>query len=101
MKKAFNNWKHNAIHLTFPNGNALSTIWGYGSYSDNYNRDDIPNLDKRFNTFFSSNTVEIMILQAPKKLVEKIHKKFNAEDSSVIGRLSMTDWLWIVKQLSK
>lgn len=92
-KKAFNNWSANSLHLTFPNGNSLSTIWHYGSYSDNYDKGD-------FNTFMSSDTVEIMILKAPERLIKKINKKFDTSEN-VIGRLTITQWLWVVNQLAK
>jgi len=98
-EKAFNNWRHNAIHLTFPNGNKLSTIWGVGTYCDNYNLDRDFNVDM-FSTFLDSNTCEVMIQKAPDKLIKKINKKFNG-DGSVIGYLTMSQWLEIIKMLSK
>lgn len=98
-EKAFNNWQHNAIHLTFPNGNSLSTTWAYGSYSENHDMNDIPDM-KHWETFRPSDNVEIMILKAPGKLVKKIHKKYKCDDS-VIGYLNMKQWLEIVKMLSK
>ena len=102
-EKAFNNWKHNAIHLTFPNGNRISTIWGYGTYSDNHDR---PDLDREsdaslpFNTFMDSDTVEIMVLEAPEKLLKKINKKYGDGDT-VCGYLTMKEWLEVIRLLSK
>lgn len=96
--KSFSNWKHNAIHLTFPNGNRLSTVWGVGTYSDNHNEGwDIDSYRK----FRQSDTVEIMILNAPEKLIKKIQKKYDFVDDSVKGYLTMTEWLDIIKMLSK
>jgi hypothetical protein len=96
--KAFNNWKHNAIHLTFPNGNSLSTTWGYGTYSDNYDNWS----DNVFRKFMSSDTVEVMILKAPEKLVKKIYKKYDENrNGNIIGFLTMEQWLEVVKMLSK
>jgi len=95
-EKAFNNWKHNAIHLTFPNGNCLSTTWDSGSYSDNY---DLWGIDS-YKTFMQSDEIEIMILNAPEKLIKKIHKKYDG-DGSVLGYLNMKQWLEIIKILSK
>lgn len=92
-EKAFNNWRKNAIHLTFPNGNCLSTIWGACTYSDNHD-------DLDFDKFMESETVEINILKAPERLIKKIHKKYDG-DGSVIGYLTMSQWLEIVKLLSK
>jgi len=40
-----------------------------------------------------------MILKAPSKLIKKIHKKYDG-DGSVIGYVTMTQWLDIVKMLS-
>ena len=96
---AFNNLAHNKIHLTFPNGNAISTIWGYGSYSEN--QDDSSGDNYGFSDFKQSDTVEIMILNAPDKLLNKIKRKYDFEDGSVKGYLTMTEWLEIIKMLSK
>ena len=102
-KKAFTQHRNNGVHLTFPNGNSLSTIWGRGSYSENHNYttgDVIKDFSEPIKE--GSDTVEIMITHAPDKLIERIHKKLspNSEDS-VIGYLSMPDWLWAVNQLAK
>ena len=99
-QKAFNNCAHNKLYLTFPNGNSLSTIWGYGTYSDNYNAGAELPIMERFSTFMSSDTVEIMVMKAPQKLIDKINRRFKTSDS-VIGRLGMSDWLWVVKELSR
>ena len=102
-EKAFNNWKHNAIHLTFPNGNAISTVWGYCTYSDNHDLgDDALEFDslKAFQTFMQSDTVEIMILEAPKKLRKLIETKYGFGGDTVKGYLSIKEWLEIVNLLS-
>lgn len=100
-EKAFNNWRHNSIHLTFPNGNILSTVWGVGTYSDNHDFDFTPDPSEGFRVFMQSDEVEISILKAPAKLVKKIMKKYDVENDSVIGYLNMAQWLDIVKMLSK
>lgn len=97
MKKAFENIKHNVVHLTFLNGNSLSTIWGAGTYSDNY---DFERTDD-MKTFMGSNTVEVMIMRAPDKLKKSIERKFDSEGDGIIGHLTMEQWLYIVKRLSK
>ena len=103
INKAFCNHQANGIRLTFQNGNAISTIWGRGSYSDNHNYDS-GDVTKDFTQPIESgsSTVEIMILQAPESLVKKIykHQKGNI-DSGVIGWATITDWLWIINQLAK
>lgn len=100
-EKAFENIKHNALHLNFPNGNKLSTIWGRGSYTDNHDFtfDESGNI-KDFWTFIGSNNVEIMFT-CDKKLEKKILKKFNDGDDQPIGYLTILQWVEIVKMLSK
>lgn len=98
MLKAFKNTKHNGIHLVFPNGNWLSTIWGVGSYSDNYDifSDDVV---KDFSTFRESNNVEIMFTCGD-RLKKKICKKYNEGSTDPIGYLDITQWLEIVNLLA-
>jgi len=98
-EKAFRNFRSNGIHLTFPNGNALSTVWGCGTYSDNYDMDGGISVDN-FNKFLDSDTVEIMIIEAPDKLRKKIEKKYDF-DGDVKGYLTMEEWLDVIKMLSK
>lgn len=100
MKKAFINTSHNSIHLTFPNGNSISTIWGYLTYSDNHNFIS-GNIVDKFSQFMESDTVEIMILEAPDKLRKKISKKYGFSVNDVKGYLSITEWLDILKMLAK
>lgn len=84
--KAFSNWSANRIHMTLPNGNHLSTVWGEGTYSDNYNERSVyPPGDK--GTFRSSDTVEIMF-DCPEKLRKKILKLFNEGDEMPVAYLS-------------
>ena len=95
--KAFKNWRHNAIHLTFPNGNGISVVWGAGSYSDNHDTWECND----FQNFMESDTVEIMILNAPDKLYKEIRKKYEFEDDNVKGWVSITEWLEILNLLAK
>lgn len=103
MNRAFSNHKINGVRLTFPNGNAISTVWGRGTYSDNHDFDSGDVLKDYMQPIErGSNTAEIMILNAPDKLIEKIYKHQNtSSDNGVIGHISITDWLWIVNQLAK
>jgi len=75
----------------------LSTTWACGTYSDNH--DGWEDGD-RWKTFMESDEVEIMILEAPDKLIKKINKKYNGS-GSVIGYLTMKQWLEIIELLSK
>jgi hypothetical protein len=102
--KAFCNHVINGVRLAFPNGNAISTIWGRGTYSENHDYESGKGVfeDYREPIEDGSNTAEIMILNAPDTLFEKIYKHQNADtDNGVIGWVNMTDWLWIINQLSK
>lgn len=56
---------------------------------------------KAYQTFMESNTVEVMILNAPEKLVKKIHKKYKFEGDSVKGHLTIMKWLGIINMLAK
>ena len=99
-EKSFKNIEHNKIHLNFPNGNWISTIWGVGSYTEN----NFVNIEhgsfmKLYQTFMESNDVEVMI-ECSEELKEKIHKKYDG-DGSVIGHLNITQWLEIVNLISK
>ena len=110
-EKAFNNCSHNIVHLTFPNGNAISSIWGYLTYSDNHyiNNDKAVSKDKfdgksyinNFTKFMDSDTCEIMILNAPKKLLKEIQEKYDFMGEPVKGYVTITEWLDIVNLLAK
>jgi len=101
--KSFANHKHNGVHLKFPNGNSISTIWGRGSYTDNHDF-TTGKISKDFSTLIEggSNTVEIMPNTNNKRLLNKIFRKFNTDpDNSVIGWLTIDDWMWVIQQLYK
>jgi hypothetical protein len=108
-EKSFNNFRHNGIHLNFPNGNFISTIWGVGSYTENHDfslsghfstEQDSLRGDplKGFRTFLQSDNVEVAYT-CSKEIVKKIRRKFGEENP--LGYLSMKDWLWLVNTLSK
>lgn len=99
--KSFQNKSLNKLHLWFPNGNGLSTIWSKYSYSENYDTEHVNGVDA-WNVPLESDTVEIMILEAPEKTRNKVFRKFARDsENSVIGHLDMEQWLEIVKILSK
>lgn len=101
-EKAFNNWTHNKIHLTFPNGNSISTIWGYSSYTENYDMNGKDFSIDKFSIFAQSNDAEIMILKCPDKLKKKISKKYKTfEDDNVAGHIDILTWLGILNLLAK
>jgi hypothetical protein len=96
-KKVFYNHKVNGVHLQFPNGNSLSTIWGTGTYSDNYDySSDISPIDR-----IGSNTCEVMP-DCSIKVKEKLDEMFpENENGSVFGRLSFEQWLKMVNYLNE
>lgn len=101
--KAFQQHRENGFMLKFPNGNGLSTIWGYSSYTENY---DMPyeeyddDITKMFNVKLGSNTVEIMP-DCSDELLKKLQEKYpENENGSVFGQLTFTQWLEIVNILN-
>lgn len=98
-RKAFSNWRPGAVHLAFPNGNFLSTTWAHSSYSDNYNS----SIEFPITEFkpMQSATCEIMF-ECGEKLAKKIYRLCDEEpDNSVIGWVTMEQWLKIVEWLAK
>jgi len=102
-EKAFCNHKINGVRLVFPNGNAISTVWGCGTYSENhdYSSGDVVK-DYTQPIKDGSSTAEIMILDAPEGVIEKIYKHQKADvQNGVIGWVTISDWLWVINQLAK
>ena len=102
--RAFVNHKHNGVHLKFPNGNGISTVWGRGTYGDNYHYGDDKDLNMAYSTLIKegANQVEIMIDTPDKKLHNRIFRKLKTSiDNGVIGWVTMEQWLWVISQLSK
>jgi hypothetical protein len=105
QKKAFKNWDIGRLHLNFPNGNHLSTVWADGTYSDNNMSMTVTdwllsNTGKTPVPTVESNTVEIMF-SCGEKLRKKILKKYNEGDDDPIGYLTFDQWLEIVNLLSR
>lgn len=107
-KKAFDNFKTNGIHLRFPNGNAISTTWGVGSYSDNHDEGfrgdggsfDPNDFQKAMNTLMESDTCEIYFLEVSQSLKEKLELKYNDGSPHPFGYCSIKDWLEIVNAVA-
>jgi hypothetical protein len=101
--KAFRNWDYGRLHLNFPNGNTISTIWGEGSYTENYNSRQVTDFvlgeTERY-PVMASDTVEIMFDCSP-RLQKRIIKKYNEGDPQPIGYLTITQWVEIVSLISK
>ncbi len=100
-EKAFHSWRSARFHLNFPNGNQVSTVWGSGTYTDNYyDPGDFKDLDDKRQPIFDSETVEIMF-SCSDKLKKKILKKYNDGNHDPIGHLSLQKWLQIVNMVEK
>uniref|UniRef100_A0A6M3LW91 Uncharacterized protein n=1 Tax=viral metagenome TaxID=1070528 RepID=A0A6M3LW91_9ZZZZ len=103
INQGFINHKHNGVYLKFPNGNAISTIWGRGSYSQNHDY-TTGSVIKDFEMLIEegSPTAEIMIDTDNAELRKKIFRKFGVSlDNGVIGWVSIEDWLWVLNRLEK
>ena len=102
---SFTNHRHNGVYLQFPNGNAISSIWGVGSYTENHDYKSGRGFATDFSTLIGrgSNTVEIMPISNDDKLLKRIFRKCGKKfgDDDVIGWVDITTWLWIVNQLAK
>jgi hypothetical protein len=102
--KAFVSHKTNGILLTFPNGNSLSTIWGAGSYSENYDRysedENIKNYDYQERLKWGSDTVEVMPICSD-TVYQLLASKFSEEcNGYVFGHMTFEKWLEMVNILN-
>lgn len=106
--KAFTNHKINGVYLKFPNGNGLSSVWGSGTYSDNYDyevRDSLNELDYE-KTFKipnqeGSDTVEVMP-HCSELVMKLLEAKFpDNANGSIFSYLTFTQWLEIVNILNE
>jgi len=103
-KKAFASHRPNGIHLRFPNGNSLSTIWGLGTYSDNYDLES-PDGDT-LNVYSSvikegSDTCETMPScgDMVKKLLDATFP--DETNGGVFGHMTFEKWLKMVNILNE
>lgn len=102
-EKAFYSWGAGRFHLSFPNGNKISTIFADGSYSDEYDSKKNINFllsETKESPTYNSDTCEIMF-DCNDKLKRKILKKYNSGDDDPIGYLPFNKWLKIVNLLNK
>ena len=96
--KAFYNHRKNGVHLKFPNGNSISTIWGSDSYTENSRL--FPKISTSEKVDGGSNDVEVLFT-CSEKLCKKIEKKYNDSDPQPIGHLTIDKWLKIINLLAK
>jgi hypothetical protein len=105
MTKAFRNHKNNGVYLAFPNGNGVSTIWGSGSYTDNHDAEiltkdgelDYQRMYRENNE--GSMTAEVMV-DCGEELARALQEKFNGAGNTVIGYLSIMDWLEVIQRIA-
>jgi hypothetical protein len=89
MMKEISSHKKGAVYFQFDNGNTLSIIWGWATYSDNYDLDsDEPG---RLN----STTVEIMPGGHP-AFIKWMQKKYDGD--SVCGYVPVSELTAILKR---
>lgn len=105
-EKIFSCIKDCQLRLTFKNGNSMSSIWGFGSYSDNHsiaidkiksNIEEHSSIGTWFKKPVESNTIEVMYDCSDKKTLTKIRKKFG--DDNPIGYMGFKDWLSLINIL--
>lgn len=108
--KRFNQRRDAQVWLEFPGVGNISTVWAWGSYSDNHMAAlgqpvTQPQVleSTQVGTFFrqpiSSDTVECMYETNNVKLQAKIRRKLG--DDNPLGYLSFADWLWLVNAFHK
>lgn len=99
-EKSFSNFRANGFHLNFPNGNSISTIWGYGAYCENHFKDmGSDDVIGELTKFVPSEDCEVMVLNCSDRLLKRLKKKFDADNP--FGYLSISDWLYIVNAVAK
>ena len=98
------NHGNDKVLITFNNGISISTIWGYCTYSDNYDIKSIGELPEGKYGFAKnekgSTTVEYMIFGDDKVLLKKIDKKVGGVDEPE-GYVPVEKWLEVIKYLRK
>lgn len=105
MKKAFRNHKINGVLLNFPNGNSVSSVWGFGTYTDNhdaelYKGNGKPDFDRIYKEpNEGSMTAEIMV-DCGEELNRALQEKYRGAGSSVIGYLTIMEWLEVVHRVA-
>lgn len=93
MTKAFENG-YNHLILNFPNGNSISSIWGWGSYTENYGE----LADPEFKTFLASNDVEVSVT-CSKMLFKKLQRRYKTT-STVFGHITIKQWVKLISDVS-
>ena len=100
--KAFTAHRPNGVYLQFPNGNALSTVWDVGTYSDNHEHGNLFNM-KTFNDRIEegSDTVEVMP-HCGELVMKLLRAKFpDNDDGNIFTYLTFPQWLEMVNILNK
>jgi len=105
QNKSFTTHRSNGIYLVFPNGNELSTVWGYGTYSDNNDLIDpttdkvVEDMSKRIES--GSNLVEVMP-NCSDDVYKKLAQKFpDNENGDIFSYLTFEQWFEMINILNK
>lgn len=108
-EKSFSNFRANGLHLNFPNGNQVSTIWGAGTYSDNYNYQEElavkeglsfkDSSQRSYSDLLDANLVETMI-NCSDALLRRLEKKHNDGNEQPFNRIDIAAWLDIVNKVA-
>lgn len=98
--KTFFARRPSAFRLKFPNGNWLSTVWGWGSMNENasYLRTDLEIPGAMYRQL-GADTVECMWDAKGSTTIQNIEKRLGKENP--IAGLGFKDWLWLVNTLAK
>ena len=108
------NHKINGVAIDFGKKIVLSTIWGFGSYSEGYRLDEKLIKDKKAskekaitesfeNRDYDSATVEVYALKIPEKIAKKLREKYknylSSEKGLHLGYFPIDKWIDLVCQL--
>lgn len=91
--------KIDGVKIQFDNGLVLSTIWGYGTYSDNYDNETKDEYGFG-NHKEGSKTVEFMFTRGDDKLIKKLCKKFG-DDENPSGYIPVSQWLKMIAHIQR
>lgn len=97
MSKVFYSRRPSSLAIHFPNGNWLSTIWGWGAMNEN----GVGRIKLEEHPLYrqlGADTVECMYDCKSKHLEQKIIKRFGKNNP--LGYMSFSDWLWLVNTLA-
>lgn len=102
--KSFVIHKPNGFFLQFPNGNTLSTVFGAGTYSDNYDWESPDgDISKTYRATISEGSDTVEVAPGCSELVKKLLDASFPEETngSVFGHMTFDKWLKMVNILNE